>query len=131
MLNLFQYINNILFSKKKNLSSRENCSETLSGFMLNRWCSFYDKQNVAIINDACNKPHLTEDPDLLTKFLMLFIPKKDYKKLNYIKKIKSDKDESKQIISKIMQIGTRDAEIILKTTDKKDLKEFLKIYEHA
>jgi hypothetical protein len=28
-----------------------------------------------------------------------------------------------------MQVGKRDAEMIVKTTDEKDLKNFLKIYE--
>lgn len=130
MLNFFQYINNLLFSKKPKLAGTDSCSENISGFMLNRWISFYDKQTCSNVNTFCNKPHLTEDPDLLSKFLFVFIPQKSYKKINYINKNKNKKQEDPtDIICKIMQVGKRDAEMIVKTTDEKDLKNFLKIYQ--
>ena len=73
---------------------------------------------------------MTEDPDLLSKFLFVFIPQKSYKKIDYINKNKNKKQEDPtDIICKIMQVGKRDAEMIVKTTDEKDLKNFLKIYE--
>lgn len=131
MLNLFQYINNLLFSKNKKSASKENCSDSLGGFMLNRWTSFYDKENCCLVNSVCNKPHITEDVDLLSKFLITFVPKKEYRKINYIKKIKQESEDPTSIICKIMEIGKRDAEIICKTIDKEDLKKFLKIYNES
>jgi len=129
MLNLFQYINNLLFNKKQNMTHKDQCSDSLNGFVLNRWISFYDKENCQIVNEHCNRQHIAEDVDLLSKFLMLFVPKKQYKKINYIKKVKCTEENSKDIICKIMQVGTRDAEMICKVVKPEDLKSFLKIYQ--
>ena len=129
MLNFFQYLNNILFTKNKKACFKENCSETLSGYMLNKWASFYDKQNCILINEFCNKSHITENSDLLSKFLLVFLPKKDYKKINYIKKIKEKENNSKQIISKNLELGSRDTDLILKHIEQEKIKKLLKIYE--
>lgn len=128
MLNFVQYINNLLFRKDKSLASKECCSDQISSFVLNRWASFYDKENCLIINKNLNRSHIYEDFNLLSKFLITFIPKKSFRKIFYIKKIKNESENSTPIICKIMQIGTRDAELVRKTTDEKDLKSFLKIY---
>jgi hypothetical protein len=130
MLNFFQYLNNLLFSKNTKNCGQENCSEKLNGHMLNKWASFYDKQTCLLVNFFCNKPHLTEDPDLLSKFLFIFIPKKDYKKINYIKKNKEKNGtyEFKRVLSKILELGNRDIELILKHADSKTIETFLKIY---
>lgn len=97
--------------------------------MLNKWASFYDKQNCILINQFCNNSHITEIPDLLSKFLFVFLPKKEYKKINYIKKIKQKEDNSKQIISKNLELGSRDTDLILKHIEQEKIKKFLKIYE--
>lgn len=118
-----------MFSKNKNKCDKENCSENLSGYMLNKWASFYDKENCVSVNSFCNAQHLTENADLLSKFLLVFIPKKEYKKINYIKKIKDDKDNSRQIISKILELGRRDVDLVLQHAKQDDIKNFLKIHE--
>jgi len=128
MLNFFQYINNILFGKNKNTLGKENCSETLSGFMLNRWASFYDQDNCAIVNNTTNKQILVEDVDLLSKYLFLLIPKKAYRKISYLSKSKDKKENQIPLLSKTLEVGTRDAELFIKTTNDKDLEMFLQIY---
>jgi len=133
MLNFFQYINNILFSKNKNNVGKEHCSDNLGSFMLNRWISFYDKEACQIVNQITNKHHLTEDFDLLSKILFVFLPKKSYRKINYLSKSK-DKEKKQnpiKILTKNMEMGTRDAELILKTVNSKDLENLLQIYSDS
>jgi len=133
MLNFFQYINNILFSKNKNNVGKEHCNDNLGSFMLNRWISFYDKETCQIVNQITNKQHLTEDFDLLSKILFVFLPKKSYRKINYLSKSK-DKEKKQnpiKILTKNMEMGTRDAELILKTANLKDLENLLQIYSDS
>lgn len=129
MLNFFQYLNNLLFTKNKKQIGKNNCSEYLSSFILNRWASFYDKENCRIINENTNRQTLTEDPDLFSKYLMVFIPKKAYKKINYFSKNKDKYENIKEVLCKNLELGTRDLELIVKTTDKKDLKNLLNIFK--
>jgi hypothetical protein len=131
MLNFVQYINNLLFLKDKSLANKECCSDQISSFVLNRWASFYDKQNCLVINANLNRSHIYEDFNLLSKLLVTFIPKKSYRKIFYIKKIKDESENPTPVICKIMQIGTRDAELVRNTTGQEDLKSFLKIYKEA
>lgn len=131
MLNFFQYINNILFTKNKRNVGKENCSDSMGGFMLNRWCSFYDAENCKLVNESVNRQHLTEDFDLLSKFLFVFLPKKAYKKINYINKNKDKKQNPLPILSKNMELGTRDTELLIRTTDEKELENLLQIYSDS
>lgn len=131
MLNFFQYINNILFTKNKKNVGKEHCSDGMGGFMLNRWCSFYDQENCCIINQSSNKQHLTEDFDLLSKFLFVFLPKKTYKKINYINKNKDKKQDPLPILIKNMELGTRDVHLLIKTMNEKELENVLQIYSDS
>lgn len=131
MLNFFQYINNILFTKNKRNVGKEQCNESMGSFMLNRWCSFYDKENCQIINESSNRQHLTEDFDLLSKFLFVFLPKKSYKKINYINKNKDKKQDPLPILSKNMELGTRDMQLLFRTLNEKDLENVLQIYSDS
>ena len=115
MLNFFQYLNNLLFTKNKKEVGKQHCSEYLSAFLLNRWTSFYDKENCQIINENTNKQVLTEDIDLFTKYLFVFIPKKSYGKIKYFSKSKDKSENIKNILSKNLQLGSKDIDLIIRT----------------
>jgi len=130
MLNFFQYLNNLLFTKNKTAVGKRNCTEYLSAFLLNRWTSFYDKENCLIVNQNTNKQTLTEDIDLFSKYLFVFIPKKAYGKIKYFSKNKDKNENIKDILSRNLQLGSKDVELIIKTSDKKELKNLLNIFEN-
>jgi hypothetical protein len=67
----------------------------------------------------------------LSKFLFVFLPKKSYKKINYINKNKDKKQDPLPILSKNMELGTRDTQLLLKTVNEKDLENVLQIYSDS
>ena len=90
--NLFDCLNWI--SRKKNIDIENSPT---SFYMLNRWISMIDKDNCKIINNTVNKwitkNNSFNDDFYILKFLKQTLPKQ-YKKINYIKKINNkDKEE--------------------------------------
>jgi hypothetical protein len=97
-MTIFDYINSILFTKKK---IELNCDEEsqFSLFMLNRWCSFYSKELANYVNQTTNTYAglynlKQEQYDLIYNTA----PKLKFKRIEYIKKVKKDKEEEDKII---------------------------------
>lgn len=95
---MFKAINHILFEN----SSKEIDSETLEEFvpyMTTRYFSFYDDgKYVDYINSTINKYHgIFPTVECEYKFYENVIPKLKKKKINYIKKIKKDKNNQDAI----------------------------------
>jgi hypothetical protein len=86
MVNIFDYLKSILFTKK-DLNIRSSEEENFDLFMVNRWCSMVDKDSARIINETTNKFgfHLdTKEKQL--KFLQTVLPRYKFHKINYIKR---------------------------------------------
>lgn len=99
-MTIFEYINSIVFSKKK---IELNCDDasTFSVFMLNRWISFYSNETVNYINQTTNKySGLFDNKQDQYNFLYNIIPALKFKHINYIKKTKKDKD-TEEVITQI------------------------------
>jgi len=96
-MTIFDYISDILFTKKKQLTTLEDENE-FSPFLVNRWISMYSNSTV----NTCNT---------LNKYLAVFESKKElynlfcacftrmpYKRINYFKRKKAEKtDENDNI----------------------------------
>jgi len=99
-MNIFQYINSLLFSKKKiDINSDDESQFNL--FMLNRWSSMYSKELNEYINETSNKYwNLFDDKLSQYNYLYSLIPKLKYKRITYLKKTKKEKKvkEEKPII---------------------------------
>jgi hypothetical protein len=96
-MTIFQYINSILYSKKK---IDMNCDDEsqFNLFMVNRWSSMYSKEVNDYINETSNKYwNLFDDKISQYKYIYSLIPKLKYKRINYLKKIKKEKKEKKEI----------------------------------
>ena len=90
-MTIFQYLNSLLYSKKK---IDMNCDDEsqFNLFMVNRWGSMYSKEVNNYINETSNKYwNLFSDKQNQYNYLYNLIPKLKYKKLNYIKKVKKEK----------------------------------------
>jgi hypothetical protein len=91
-MNIFDFINCILFSKKKNELNCDDESQ-FNSFMLNRWLSFYSKEIAHFINETTNK-YANIYPTKQEQFNLFFniLPMLKFKRINYIKKNKIDKE---------------------------------------
>ena len=90
-MTIFQYLNSILFSKKK---IDINCDDEsqFNLFMVNRWTSMYSSELANYINETSNKFwNLFNDKQNQYNYVYNIIPKLRYKKLSYLKKTKKDK----------------------------------------
>jgi hypothetical protein len=99
-MTIFQYLNSILFSKKK---IDINCDDEsqFNLFMVNRWTSMYSKELNEYVNETTNKYwNLFDDKLSQYNYVYSVFPRLKFKRLNYLKKIKKDKKvkEEKQII---------------------------------
>ena len=95
---MFKAINHILFEN----SSKEIDSESLEEFvpyMVTRYFSFYDDgKYIDYINSTINKYYgIFKSTEEEYKFYENIIPKLKKKKINYIKKIKKDKNKETPI----------------------------------
>ena len=80
-MTIFQYINSLLYSKKK---IDMNCDDEtqFNQYMINRWTSMYSPEIASFINETSNK---------FWSLLYNLLPRLKYKKIQYIKKTKKDK----------------------------------------
>ena len=86
MVNIFDYLKGILFTKKDpNIKSIEEDNFDL--FMVNRWCSMVDKDSARIINETSNKfGFILDSKQKQFKFLQTVLPQYKFHKINYIKR---------------------------------------------
>mgnify|MGYP003111530532 FL=1 len=90
-MNIFQYINSLLFSKKK---IDMNCDDEsqFNLYMVNRWGSMYSPEIANYINETSNKYwSLFNDKISQYEYIYNILPRLKYKRLSYIKKIKKEK----------------------------------------
>mgnify|MGYP003977690877 CR=1 FL=1 len=99
-MTIFQYLNSLLFSKKK---IDMNCDDEsqFNLFMVNRWTSMHSKEMNEYVNETTNKYWSLFD-DKLSQYDYIYsvLPRLRFKRLNYLKKTKKEKKskEEKQII---------------------------------
>lgn len=95
-MNLFQYLNGLLFSKKK---ADMNCDDEsqFNLFMVNRWTSMYSKELNDYVNETTNKYwNLFSDKPSQYNYIYSVFPKLKFKRLNYIKKTKKEKKKEEE-----------------------------------
>ena len=89
---IFDYINSILFSKKKIDINIEDNSFIL--YLFNRWVSMSSPELCYYVNEVLNKRIYNLFPTIVEQYNYVYnvIPKLKYNKINYIKKpIKQEK----------------------------------------
>lgn len=96
---IFDYINSILFSKKKIDINIEDNSFIL--YLFNRWASMYSPELCYYVNEVLNKRIYNLFPTIVEQYNYVYnvIPKLKYNKINYIKK--SIKQEKKPKLNEI------------------------------
>ena len=92
---IFDYINSLLYTKKKIDINIEDKSFIL--YLFNRWVSMYSPELCYYVNETLNKRLYEIFPNINEQYNYAYniLPKMYYKKINYIKKLKSNNDKSK------------------------------------
>lgn len=92
---IFDYINSLLYTKKKIDINIEDKSFIL--YLFNRWVSMYSPELCYYVNETLNKRLYEIFPNINEQYNYAYniLPKMHYKKINYIKKLKSNNDKSK------------------------------------
>ena len=108
---IFNYIDSVLFSKQK-LNKLNEDETQFNLYMLNRWCSMYSPDITQIINETTNRHKevfsLKQDQ---YNYILNILPKVKKRKINYIKKIKSEEikeDENIAITAKCSELSQRE-----------------------
>lgn len=86
-MQIFDYINNILFLKKPYNPQNVEDIKVYNNFLVNRWLSMHDGESANIINETTNKKdYLNNDREMQYKMLLNVMPKSKYRRIDYIKK---------------------------------------------
>ena len=90
-MTIFDIIGGILFNKKGDLLSNVDDTKQFQPFLVNRWISMHGANDAKIINETVNRyGHVFTDKADLYKFMVQIFPKYKFKKIPYIKKVKSE-----------------------------------------
>ena len=102
MINIFTFINDILYKKKGDLLNDGESETLFVPYMISRWTSMYSGSMTKLINQTFNRLWPAFDnKDMWYKAFVVVLPKSRFKKIEYIKKNKEAKKsnpERKQLI---------------------------------
>lgn len=121
MSTIFDFLNDILFSKKKEAFKSVDDNKAFSPYLINRWISMYSPEMALVINDLGKYISLFDNKIDLYNFFVAVIPKKSRKNISYIKKIK-DNVKAKKDEPDIVTLLSKKHEI-----SKREIKEYLSI----
>ena len=86
-------------------------------YMINRWVSMYSPDHAMIINSTVNWMGQALETKLdHYNFLHSILPKSKWKRINYIKKVKEDKDEEDnkvQLLASTLELSEREVKYLL------------------
>jgi len=88
MINIFEYINDILYKKRGNLLKDQDAENVFVPYMVNRWLSMYSCDTAQLVNVINKYWNAYETKQQWYKMLLVLLPKNKFKKINYIKKTK-------------------------------------------
>jgi len=116
---IFDFISDILFTKKKSLNTLEEESE-FSPFLVNRWLSMYSSQTVSTCNIINKYLQIFDTKKDLYNFFVAIFPKLPYKKIAYFKRQKEEKnkDDNIKLIAKARELSSREITEYIQTLQK-------------
>jgi len=119
-MNFFQLQNKLFYSNKREQADYLDSEgeQAFVPFLINRWLTMYSKDTVGFTNETLNKYCGIFDTDKQKTYKLYYnlIPRLKFKRINYIKKVKKDKekqDESDQLkmIARNKHISVRELEM--------------------
>lgn len=92
MINIFDFINDILYKKRGDLLKDQDAENVFVPYMINRWISMYNNETPLLLNLINKHWNTYETKSQWYKTLLVLLPRYKFKKINYIKK---DKEKQK------------------------------------
>ena len=118
-MTIFDFIKDILYTKKGNLLEDPDNEQQFSSFMICRWMSMYSPDMAKIVNLTYNKLYpVYKSKGEWYQSLLAVIPQSKFKKINYCKKKQKEdiKDDDKlkmklKLLAKTYQMSIREVEL--------------------
>ena len=111
-MTIFDCLNDILFTKRGKLLQNVDEESGFNQYMINRWCSMYSPNLAIVINNTVNWLYSTfETKQQYYRFVSVVLPRVSRKRINYIKKNKSEDIEQPEHIgslAKRLEISQRE-----------------------
>jgi len=121
-MTIFDIINAFLFKKKNIQSLNLEDDSAFQPFLVNRWLSFYSTDIARFTNATFNKfSSLFEDKNDLFKFYKALTPERRFKRINYVKKVKIQKNEE---FDKKLKVVAEN-----KMISQRELKQYVDLYK--
>lgn len=119
-MTIFDYLNDILFTKEMNLTNADDEYE-YSPYMVNRWASMYSPSIAFTINNTVNWLYpIFEEKSSHYNFLHSLLPQVKRKHIPYIKKgtpaKKEEEDSNVKLLAKKLEISEREVKYFLDNT---------------
>jgi len=118
-VNIFSYISYLLFTKKKKSIDNIDDENELVPYMINRWCSMYSTSIAKLINSTTNWLHpIFETKNEWYKFYYNILPKCQYRRIFYIKKVKKETENYDNLITRIasnVELSKREISLYIKS----------------
>lgn len=106
-MNVFDFINNILFDKKEQPNETQDEESEFNGYMVNRWISMYSPSMSIIVNNSTNWLYsIFQTKQEYYKFLLKIIPQVRRRYIRYIKKVKIDDHDREEVDANITLLAT-------------------------
>jgi hypothetical protein len=122
-MTIFEIINTLLFKNKKAREELDlDSTNNFQPFMVNRWFSFYNKEQAVFVNEVLNKYSsiFTDKVDCF-QFFNNITPRQKYKHIQYTKKKKKEltEQEEDQLLKSASSANI----------SKREIKEYIDLYE--
>ena len=112
-MTIFDYLNDILFTKRGNSLQNMDEESNFNTYMLNRWISMYSPALALVINNTTNWLHgVFETKQQYYQFVSKVLPRVNRKRIHYIKKTKRDEpdttDDNLSVMAKRLELSERE-----------------------
>lgn len=106
-MTIFSFINDILYKKKGTLLDKKEFESEFNPWLIQRWISMYSNSSVKLLNMTINKLfNAIDNKSHWYKLFLTTLPKVNYKKIVYIKKLDKDKNENSSLNNAINVIAS-------------------------
>jgi len=117
-MNIFDFLKDVLYKKKGDLLYSPENEQEFSLYMMQRWLSMHSPHLAKLVNATSNKLYpIFQNKEEQYKMLLSTIPRSNFKKINYIKKSKVDKEKKLELkeviefIAKNNQLSQREVKM--------------------
>ena len=120
-MNIFEFINDILYKKKGTLLKKKELEPEFQPYMIQRWLSMHSNINARILAATTNKMYkCIDDKSSWYKLFLSTIPKSKFKRYRYIKKVSSQIDKKDEMEKAIELVAAQ------KQVSKREVREYVK-----